>query len=51
MFAPIALRTATRVGSRRQMSTAAAPKLHKWKESSEAALNRPPPGHEHVRKL
>mmetsp|Transcript_5015 Transcript_5015/g.8981 ORF Transcript_5015/g.8981 Transcript_5015/m.8981 type:complete len:92 (+) Transcript_5015:76-351(+) len=47
MIASTALRNAARVGSRRQMSTAA-PKTHKAKDAwVELQKTRPPPGHEH----
>jgi len=50
MIASTALRNAARVGSRRQMSTAA-PKTHKAKDAwVELQKTRPPPGHEHVRR-
>lgn len=49
MLATIAARSAARVGSRRTMSTAAAPKMHKYKDvAPELVKTRPPPGHEHV---
>lgn len=51
MIASSALRTAARVGSRRPMSTAAAPKIHKFRDmQGELAKTRPPPGHDHVRR-
>ena len=43
------VRNAARVGSRHPMSTAAAPKIHKYKDAGpELMKTRPPPGHEHV---
>lgn len=49
MLASIAARSAARVGGRRTMSTAAAPKLHKYRDvAPELAKTRPPPGHDHV---
>ena len=49
MIANTAIRAAARVGSRRPMSTVAAPKMHKAKDAwSELQKTRPPPGHPHV---
>ncbi|EJK66645.1 hypothetical protein THAOC_12422 [Thalassiosira oceanica] len=49
MIANTAIRAAARVGSRRPMSTVAAPKMHKAKDAwSELQKTRPPPGHPHL---
>ena len=44
-----AVRNTARVSSRRPMSTAATPKIHKYKDAApELMKTRPPPGHDHV---
>eukprot|EP00585_Thalassiosira_rotula_P004041 CAMPEP_0196139624 /NCGR_PEP_ID=MMETSP0910-20130528/6834_1 /TAXON_ID=49265 /ORGANISM="Thalassiosira rotula, Strain GSO102" /LENGTH=90 /DNA_ID=CAMNT_0041400373 /DNA_START=56 /DNA_END=328 /DNA_ORIENTATION=+ len=49
MIASTALRNAARVGSKRSMSTAAAPKQHKAKDMwATLEKTRPPPGHPHT---
>mmetsp|Transcript_23282 Transcript_23282/g.39797 ORF Transcript_23282/g.39797 Transcript_23282/m.39797 type:complete len:91 (-) Transcript_23282:249-521(-) len=49
MIASTALRNAVRVGSRRPMSTASAPKTHMAKDVwPELQKTRPPPGHDHT---
>ncbi|KAL7546395.1 hypothetical protein ACHAWF_009730 [Thalassiosira exigua] len=49
MIAATALRNVARASSRRPMSTAAAPKIHKYQDvKAELAGTRPAPGHDHT---